>query len=86
MSTKNFIEFEVRKAVKDGFTNQFFFKEGVLIHGPESVQTFLPDNVIKDRRPCLNSENIIYRITTPTNVKGFLIVPRYQDEQEVPFA
>ncbi len=85
MKKQNFIEFEVSKAVKDGFTNQFFLKNGFLTYGIDPILTFLPQDVIKERKPCVNSENIIYRITTKNKVKGFLIVPRYGDEEALPF-
>ncbi|MGF2412756.1 hypothetical protein [Ferruginibacter sp.] len=85
MKKQNFIEFEVSNALKDGFTHQFSFKDGVLTYGIDPILTFLPQDVIKERKPCVNSENIIYRITTKNNIKGFLIVPRYGHEEALPF-
>lgn len=86
MNKQNFLEFEVSKAIKDGFTNQFFFRDGLLTYGINPVLTFLPEHVIKDRRPCINSDNVIYRITTKNKIKGFLIISRYEEEEAIPFA
>ena len=86
MNKHNFIEFEVTKAIQDGFKNQLFFRDGVLTYGADPDTTLFPNDVIKERRPCLNSENIIYRITANNGFRGFLIVHRYEGEDAMPFS
>lgn len=85
MSQTNYIEYEVRKAVNDGFVNQFTFKAGILSYRASFEKKYTPQQVIIDKRYCTNSQTIVYRITTEDGLQGFLIEQRYEDENYIPF-
>ena len=64
---------EVIKAIKDGFILCFVFADGFLYCEIDPGKAYPIKDVCKEPRPCLESNTVVYRITTPNGYKGYAV-------------
>lgn len=67
-------------AIQDGYTKCFVFADGHIYCTTNPSVSYCLKEVEKQPYPCILTETVVYRITTPDGVKGIAVIEFEQDE------